>query len=98
MARFLAIRRESSQTNSNAMRIHAISAVLATLALLPAASAQKPAPDLSGVYTRSGGSGGVRNPATEWGAETLPFTPEGLARFNANKPGKGPRQVPPALG
>ena len=80
------------------MRIHAMSAVLATLVVLPAVRAQKPAPDLSGVYTRSGGGGGARNPATEWGAETLPFTPEGLARFNANKPGKGPRQVPPALG
>ena len=80
------------------MRNLAIPAALAASVLLPAAQAQQPAPDLSGVYTRSGGSAGARNPATEWGAETLPFTPEGLARFNANKPGKGPRQVPPALG
>jgi len=26
------------------------------------------------------------------------MTPEGQKRFNANKPGYGPRQVPPALG
>src|SRR5512146_3072565 len=97
MARCPVIRRVSSQTTSNAMRIHASSAVLATLVLLPAAWAQKPAPDLSGVYTRAGG-GGAQNPMSQWSAQALPFTPEGLARFNANKPGKGPRQVPPALG
>lgn len=26
------------------------------------------------------------------------YTPDGLARYNANKPGKGPRQIPPANG
>src|SRR5437870_2288006 len=97
MARFLVIRVESSQTTSNTMRIHASSAILATLFLIPTVWAQKPAPDLSGVYTRSGG-GGAQNPMSQWSAQALPFTPEGLARFKANKPGKGPRQVPPAFG
>jgi hypothetical protein len=34
---------------------------------------------------------------TEWGP-SAPLTPKGLAQVNANKPGKGPRAVPPALG
>jgi hypothetical protein len=79
------------------MRHRILSFTAAALVLLPAAHAQTSTPDLSGVFTRSGG-GGARNPMSEWSAEALPFTPEGLARFNANKPGKGPRQVPPALG
>src|SRR5437868_2816262 len=97
MARFLVIRVESSRKNNNSMRTLAIPAALAALVLLPAVQAQKPAPDLSGVYTRSGG-GGAQNPMSQWSAQALPFTPEGLTRFNANKPGKGPRQVPPAFG
>src|SRR4026209_715844 len=97
MARLPAIRRVSSQTNNSAMRLHTISAILAALVLLPAARAQKPAPALSAVYTRSGG-GGAANPMSQWSAEALPLTPEGIARFNANKPGKGPRQLPPAFG
>jgi hypothetical protein len=35
---------------------------------------------------------------SQWSSEALPFTPEGLDRFNANVPGKGPRQDFPALG
>jgi hypothetical protein len=70
---------------------------LAVWVLAPAAFAQNPSPDLSGVWTRGGG-GGARNPMTQWSPNELPFTPAGLARFNENKPGKGPRQVPPALG
>jgi hypothetical protein len=33
---------------------------------------------------------------TEWGPSS-PLTPKGLAQVNANKSGKGPRQVPPAF-
>lgn len=32
-------------------------------------------------------------PQSQWSAEMLPFTPKGLALFQANKPGKGPRGV-----
>ena len=75
------------------------------LSLLPLAFAQKAPPDFSGMWSRSGGAGaaagrGAANQPfqTQWGGETPSYTPEGLARFNANKPGKGPRQIPPALG
>lgn len=37
-------------------------------------------------------------PQSQWSAAMLPFTAEGLARFNANKPGKGPRTVRSVLG
>src|SRR5882724_624863 len=97
MVRLLVIRVENSRKSNSLMRTLAILAALAAIVLLPAAQAQKPAPDLSGVYTRSGG-GGAANPMSQWSAQVLPFSPDGLARFNANKPGKGPRQVPPALG
>ncbi len=35
---------------------------------------------------------------TEWSSQNPPWTPDGLARYNANKPSKGPRRIPPALG
>jgi hypothetical protein len=35
---------------------------------------------------------------SEWSKEQLPFTPLGLAKFNENKPGKGPRMGLPAKG
>jgi hypothetical protein len=59
----------------------------------------KQASNLSGVWIVSGGGGGgggsyQSNPQSEWSAEALPFTPKGLEVFQANKPGKGPRQVP----
>src|SRR4051812_34513977 len=65
--------------------------------------AQKTPPDLTGIWVRGGGgqgtgAGGADKLATQWGGETPSYTPEGLARFNSNKPGKGPRQIPPALG
>lgn len=37
-------------------------------------------------------------PQSQWSETTLPFTGEGLARFEANKPGKGPRTVKPVFG
>jgi hypothetical protein len=71
---------------------------LAMSASSPQVSAQGGAkPDLSGVWTRAGGGEGA-GPMSQWSGKELPFTPKGLSRFNGNKPGKGPRQGPPALG
>ena len=83
--------------------------LLATIIFVPAAPAQRgqrgnspPAGpphdphDLSGIWLQRGGVGG--GPMSEWSKEPLPFTPAGLAKFNANKPGKGPRAVVPAKG
>ena len=63
-----------------------------------ALAAQSRTADVSGVWSRAGGGGGNRNPVTQWSAEKLSFTLEGAKLWNANKPGKGPRQVPPAFG
>jgi hypothetical protein len=64
----------------------------------------KPA-DLSGVWLLQGGGGdngdsvGFKSrPQSQWSDSKLPFSPAGLARFEANKPGKGPRQVKPVFG
>lgn len=55
--------------------------------------------DISGIWLKSGGGrGAAANPQSQWSAAALPFTAKGLARFNANKPGKGPRQVAPVKG
>jgi hypothetical protein len=91
--------------------IATISVFVVALALLPANALAQTANDLSGFWTRGGGGGGGgaaeggaeggRGGATamsQWSAKPIPFTPAGLAKFNANKPGKGPRQGPPALG
>ncbi|MEO8096134.1 MAG: hypothetical protein ABI811_00420, partial [Acidobacteriota bacterium] len=85
------------------MRFAACFVFAAGMAVLPVAQAQK-RPDFSGVWNRGGGGGGggatgaQSTATTQWGGQAPSFTPEGLARFNANKPGKGPRQIPPALG
>jgi hypothetical protein len=71
-------------------------------------------PSFNGVWLRSGGAGGGAGPAggggnaaaerpqrlpvSQWSAEQLPFTAAGQAKLNANKSGKGPRAVVPALG
>jgi hypothetical protein len=47
--------------------------------------------DLSGVWRRRGGNLTMSN-------DVPPMTPEGQAKFNATKPGYGPRSVPPAVG
>ena len=53
-------------------------------------------PDLSGVLSRSSGTGGY--PMSQWHPGELPFTAAGKAQFDANIPGKGPRQTMPAFG
>jgi hypothetical protein len=65
--------------------------------------------DLNGIWGRQGGGAGAQAKGdargmmpdggvlTEWGP-SAPLTPKGLAQVNANKPGKGPRAIPPALG
>src|SRR5438874_10722472 len=50
--------------------------------------------DLNGIWWRTGGT---REFNTQKGGEPQ-LTPEGKKRFDANKPGYGPRAVPPALG
>jgi len=53
--------------------------------------------ELTGVYLRAGG-GGNDYPMSQWSPEELPFTAAGRAVFDANVPGKGPRQTLPAFG
>jgi hypothetical protein len=74
---------------------------VAALLLLPSFVAAQDTSRLDGVWVRGGGGGGGRGggaATSQWASEALPFTPEGRARFDANIPGKGPRQQPPALG
>jgi hypothetical protein len=52
--------------------------------------------ELDGVWLLEAQTRG--NPMSQWSPKELPFSAEGRARFNANKPGKGPRQSPPAFG
>jgi hypothetical protein len=51
---------------------------------------------LTGVWLRS--SSFASNPMSQWSPRELPFTAEGRRSFDANVPGKGPRQKMPALG
>jgi hypothetical protein len=75
--------------------MRAATALLALVA--PALLAQQPVFD--GVWVRGGGGAGGRGSAvSQWTNEALPFTEAGLAQLNANKPGKGPRAIPPAFG
>ena len=52
--------------------------------------------DLSGVWLR--GSRSTDYPQSQWSPAELPFTTAGRAQFDANVPGKGPRQTMPAFG
>jgi hypothetical protein len=52
--------------------------------------------DMTGVWVRT--SPFRDNPMSQWSPRELPFTPAGRAAFDANVPGKGPRQQMPALG
>ncbi len=78
------------------------SAALAALALLSfplAVDAQETSVEpagLSGVWYPESSFEGF--PMSQWTAEELPFTTAGRARFDANVPGKGPRETLPALG
>ena len=77
---------------------------LLVLAVAPQVNAQqtaKPPVNLSGVWSKSGGAGGggpdglhATHPS-EWSTEMLPFTPKGLAMYQANKPNRGPHWAPP---
>jgi len=75
------------------MHVTVMVGLAAMLCVSAAASAQTA--NLSGVWLGAGQQGGK---FTQWLKADPPFTPDGLARFNANKPGKGPRQAPPAFG
>lgn len=52
--------------------------------------------DLSGVWLPASSTRGF--PMSQWTPEELPFTEAGRAAFDANIPGKGPRQTLPANG
>lgn len=52
--------------------------------------------DLTGVWLRASGSNNY--PMSQWNPAELPFTAAGRAVFDANNPGKGPRQAMPAFG
>ena len=86
-----------AMTGNRAIRRSAISmtAAAAVAALLSVPSAFAQTPTLSGVWLGGNQRGGK---FTQWLQTQPPFTPDGLARFNANKPGKGPRMAPPAFG
>ncbi len=81
-------------------------ALVVSVTTLQAAAQQSAKPaDLTGVWLLEGGGGdngdsvGFKaRPQSQWSNANLPFTPEGLAEFQANKPGKGPRQVKPVYG
>ena len=84
---------------TNYFRSGGVGFALAVLAAVPQVRAQqtaKPAVNLSGVWLTPGRY--TSRPQSEWSTEALPFTPKGLKIFQANKPGKGPRQAPPAFG
>ena len=63
-------------------------------AAAPRSNAPFDAKDLNGIWWRTGGT---REWNTQKGEEPV-FTPEGKKAFDANKPGYGPRAVPPAQG
>jgi hypothetical protein len=66
-------------------------ALAAGVVLSPVAPAQTGSRDLSGVWRYSGRTLTLSN-------DVPTMTPWGQAKFNATKPGYGPRMVPPALG
>jgi hypothetical protein len=100
MKRTQAIRKDCFRSVSVWLALLAIAAMPQTFAQ----QAAKPSANLSGVWLLTGnGMGGgnavlAKRPQSQWSTETLPFSPQGLKVFQANKPGKGPRQIKPALG
>jgi hypothetical protein len=71
-------------------------AALSGILLTGTAIAQQP-PDFSGVWQPATRTSAGKT-QSEWYVGALPFTAKGLALFQANKPGKGPRLGPPAQG
>ena len=59
-------------------------------------AAARASSDLGGIWLKAGGGG--RFTQSQWSTEPLPYTAAGKAAFEATKPGKGPRMVPPVLG
>jgi hypothetical protein len=93
--------------NSKHLRLTgALLALLAGGALAPAFAQQpaaKPSSGLAGIWQLGNGLGGGnaglnKRPQSQWSDSQLPFSAEGLKALNANKPGKGPRGIKPALG
>jgi hypothetical protein len=84
--------------HANPFRNATLGLALGLITLSPALAQQaaKPTVDFTGVYNPRLPSG--NKPQSEYSTEVLPFTAKGQAAFDANKPGKGPRQRPPALG
>ena len=74
-----------------------VAAAVGLAVMLSASAVSAQTADLSGVWLVAPG-GAQAGKVTQWMGQDPPFTAEGLARFNANKPGKGPRQAPPAFG
>ena len=72
-----------------------LSSLLLVLSLVCSLASAQSA-DLTGVWLRASGSNNY--PLSQWSPEELPFTAAGRAVFDANKPGKGPRQQMPAFG
>jgi hypothetical protein len=82
-----------------------VTATVALTAMLSASSAAAQTPSFSGVWLVAGNAGAAAGTAAgtepqmaQWTRQNPVFTPDGLARWTANRPGKGPRQAPPAFG
>ncbi len=73
-----------------------VAGVLMSSGPAPAQSAVASMRDLSGVWMPATNTRGF--PMTQWTPEELPFTAAGRAMFDANIPGKGPRETLPANG
>lgn len=89
-------------TNRTSGALSALLLLVSALVTAPAFAQQPSGPatassgDLSGIWQLDADNEAF--PQSQWSAETLPFTPAGREAFNNNKPGKGPRKVPPAVG
>jgi hypothetical protein len=82
-------------------------ALIVSALTLPASAQQNAKPaDFSGVWLMEGGGGAeVKGKSafntrmqSQWVEGTLPFNAKGLAQYQSNKPGKGPRMVKPVFG
>jgi hypothetical protein len=94
-------RKHTEMQHPNRTLTQALRAATAVLAMLltsasPGQSRPASPTDLSGVWFPASDARGF--PQTQWVGAELPFTAAGRARFDANVPGKGPREVLPAYG